>query len=146
VIGIGNPLRSDDGIGIHVIEALREEDLRDGVDIKEGLSGLDILSTLEGYEKIIIVDAMQSGGEPGTIHRLSIDDLNSRQTLHTFSTHDIDFPSMLRLGRELYPGKITEDIDIIAIEAEDVETFSEKCTPRVEKAVKDVVALIKGLL
>jgi hypothetical protein len=53
---------------------------------------------------------------------------------------------MLKLGRDLYPGKIPEDIVIFAVEAEDIETFSETCTPRVEKAIQEVVRLIKGLL
>ena len=146
ILGIGNPLRSDDGIGIHVVEALREENLREDVDIKEGLSGLDILGAIAGYERIIMIDAIKSGGEPGTIYRLSVEDLHAQQTLHTFSTHDVDIPTMLKLGRDLYPGKIPEDIVIIAVEAEDIETFSEKCTPKVEKAIQEVVRLIKGLL
>jgi hydrogenase maturation protease len=146
ILGIGNPLRSDDGIGIHVVEALREENLREDVDIKEGLSGLDILGAIAGYERIIMIDALKSGGEPGTIYKLSVEDLHAQQTLHTFSTHDVDIPTMLKLGRDLYPGKMPEDIVIIAVEAEDIETFSETCTPNVEKAIQEVVHLIKELI
>lgn len=146
ILGIGNPLRSDDGIGIHVVEALREENLREGVDIREGLSGLDILGAIAGYERIIMIDAIRSGGEPGTIYKLSVEDLHAQQTLHAFSTHDVDIPTMLKLGRDLYPGNMPEDIVIIAIEAEDIETFSETCTPKVEKAIQDVVHLIKELI
>ena len=146
ILGIGNPLRSDDGIGIHVVEALRKENLRKGVDIKEGLSGLDILGAIAGYERIIMIDAIRSGGEPGTIHKLSVGDLHAQQTLHTFSTHDVDIPTMLKLGRDLYPGKMPEDIVIIAVEAEDIETFSETCTPKVEKAIHEVLHLIKELI
>lgn len=146
VLGIGNPLRSDDGIGIHVIEALREEDLGEGVHIKEGLSGLDILGAIAGYERIIIIDAIKSGGETGTIYKLSVGDLHARQTLHTFSTHDVDIPTMLKLGKDLYPEKMPEDIVIIAVEAEDIETFSETCTPKVEKAIQEVIHLIKELI
>jgi len=146
VLGIGNPLRSDDGIGIHVVESLRDEDLSDKIDIKEGLSGLDILGAIAGYERIIMIDAIKSGGEPGTIYKLSVGDLHAQQTLHTFSTHDVDIPTMLKLGRDLYPGKMPEDIVIIAVEAEDIETFSEICTPKVEKAIQEVVHLIKELI
>ncbi len=146
VLGIGNSLRSDDGIGIHVAEAVRNEDLSLKIDIKEGLSGLDILGAIAGYDRIIIIDAIKSGGEPGTIYKLSVGDLHAQQTLHAFSTHDIDIPTMLKLGRDLYPGKIPEDIVIIAVEAEDTETFSETCTPKVEKAIQEVVHLIKELI
>ncbi len=146
VLGIGNPLRSDDGVGIHVIEALKDENLGKSVDIKEGLSGLDMLNAIIGYERIIMIDAIKTGGEPGTIYKLSVEDLHAQQTLHAFSTHDVDIPTMLKLGRDLYPGKIPEDIVIIAVEAEDIETFSETCTPKVEKAIHDVVQLIKELV
>jgi hydrogenase maturation protease len=146
VLGIGNPLRSDDGVGIHVIEALKDENLGKSVDIKEGLSGLDMLNAIIGYERIIMIDAIKTGGEPGTIYKLSVEDLHAQQTLHTFSTHDVDIPTMLKLGRDLYPGKMPEHIVIIAVEAEDIETFSETCTPKVEKAIHEVVQLIKELV
>ena len=146
ILGIGNPLRTDDGVGIHVVESLRNENLGHKIDIKEGLSGLDILGAIAGYERVIIVDAIKSGGDPGTIHRLSLEDLHAQHTLHAFSTHDVDIPTMLKLGMELYPGKIPGDIVIIAVEAEDIETFSETCTPKVEKAIREVVRLIKELL
>ena len=146
VLGIGNPLRSDDGVGIHVVESLRGENLGHKIDIQEGLSGLDILGAISGYERIIIVDAIKSGADPGTIYKLSLNDLQEQQPLHAFSTHDVDIPTMLKLGRDLYPGKMPEDIVIIAVEAQDIETFSETCTPQVEKAIREVVHLIKELL
>jgi len=147
IIGIGNLLRSDDGVGLHVIETLRKEDLSDNVDLMDGLSGLDILDVIEGYDRIIIIDAIQTGGEPGTIHKLSLEDLKAKHTLHSYSTHlNMDFPTVLELGGKLFPEKIPEDITIIAVEAEDITTISDKCTPQVEKAVPEVVQLIKKLI
>jgi Ni,Fe-hydrogenase maturation factor len=58
----------------------------------------------------------------------------------------MDFPTMLALGRKLFPEKMPEDISIIAIEAEDVRTISDRCTEAVEKAIPEAVELIKGLL
>lgn len=108
IFGMGNLLCCDDGVGLHIIGALRKLNLGDNVDLMEGFSGLDI---------------------------------------HSFSTHlNMDFPTMLALGKKLFPGKIPEDIKIIAIEAEDITTISDKCTPKVEKAIPEVVELIKGLL
>lgn len=147
VLGIGNLLRSDDGVGLHIIEALRKENLGYNIDLMEGLSGLDILDAIKGYDKIIIVDAIKSDGEPGTIFTLSLEDFKDKQTLHSFSTHlNMDFPAMLELGEKLLQGKIPEDIIIVAVEAEDVTTISDKCTPKVEKAIPEIVELIKGLL
>lgn len=147
IIGIGNLLRSDDGLGLHIIEALRKERLGDTIDLAEGLSGLDILNGMKGYERIIMVDAIQTGGEPGTIYRFSMEDFPQGQTVHSFSTHlNMDFTTMLELGKRLFPEKIPEDILIVAVEAEDITTISDRCTPEVERAIPEVIELIKGLL
>jgi hydrogenase maturation protease len=146
VLGIGNPIRSDDGVGVHVTEALRKESLSDNIDFREGISGLDIFGAVTGYNRVIIVDAIKGGGEPGTIYKLSLKDFADKQTLHAFSTHDIDFLTMLEFGKSIFPEKIPEDIIIIAIEADDITTISEKCTPKVEKAIQEAVDVIKGLL
>jgi hydrogenase maturation protease len=144
ILGIGNLLRSDDGVGLHIIEALRKENLDDNVDLLEGLSGLDILDAMNGYDRIIIVDAIQTGSEPGIIHRLSLEDFKDKHTLHLYSTHlNLDFSTMLELGKMLSPGKIPEDIHIIAIEAKDITTISDKCTPKVEQAMPATINLIK---
>jgi len=147
IFGIGNLLRSDDGVGLHIIEALRKEDLGDNVDLKEGLSGLDILDAIKGYDKIILVDAIKCGGRPGTVYKFFPEDFLNMQTIHSFSTHlNMDFPAMLELGKTLFPEKIPEDIIVIAIEAEDITTISYKCTPEVEKGIGETVELIKRLL
>jgi hydrogenase maturation protease len=147
ILGIGNLLRSDDGVGLHIIEALRKEKVKGNVDLCEGLSGLDILDAIKGYRRIIIVDAIQTGGEPGTIYKYSLEDFKDKHTIHSYSTHlNMDFHTMLELGEKLFPGEIPEDIIVIAIEAEDVTTISDICTPKVGKAIPEAVDMIKGLI
>jgi hydrogenase maturation protease len=146
VLGIGNPLRADDGVGIHITEALRQETVCDTTDIKDGISGLDILGAITGYDRIIIVDALQSSGKPGTIYRFSPEDLGFQKTLHTFSTHDMDFLATIELGKSIFAGRMPKEIIIIAVEADDITTVSEHCTPGVEKAIPKAVDVIKGLL
>jgi hydrogenase maturation protease len=147
VLGIGNLLRSDDGVGLHVIEKLGEENLAAGVDLKEASSGLDMLDAIKGYDRLILVDAIKSGGEPGSIYKLSKEEFGTVPTVHSFSTHlNMDFFSMVQLGEKLFPGQIPEDMVIIAIEAENITTISDKCTPKVERAIAEVVDLIKRLL
>jgi hydrogenase maturation protease len=143
---MGNLLCSDDGVGMHIIEALRKEDLGADVDLEEGLTGLDILEKIKGADRIIIIDAIKAGGEPGTIYNLTLEDFKDKQTLHSFSTHlNMDIPAMLRLGEKLFPGKITRDIIIIAVEAEDIKTIADRCTPKVEKAIPEAVQLVKAI-
>jgi hydrogenase maturation protease len=147
ILGVGNLLRSDDGVGLHVIEALRKEETGDNIDLIEAVSGLDILDAIKGYDRIILVDAIKTGGEPGIIYQLSLEDFKDKQTVNSFSTHlNMDIPTMLELGNRLFPKKMPEDIQIIAIEAEDITTISDKCTPKVEKAIPEVVELIKRLI
>ena len=147
VFGIGNLLRSDDGVGLHIIEHLRKENLGDAADLKEGSTGLDILDAIKGYDRIILVDAIKSGGEPGEIYKLSVEDFQNIETLHSFSTHlNMDFFTMIELGEKLFPGQIPEDIIIIAVEAGDTTTISDKCSPSVEKAIPEAVDLVKTLL
>jgi hydrogenase maturation protease len=146
IAGIGNPLRSDDGVGNQVIETLKREPLSAGISLKECLTSFDIFDEITEYERILIVDAIKSGGKPGTIYKLSKEELNQKPTLHTFSSHATDFLTMIELGERLYPGKMPDSITILAIEAEDVLTISDKCTPQVEKAIPDVVQMIKKLL
>jgi hydrogenase maturation protease len=147
VIGIGNLLRSDDGVGLHIIEALRKESVNDNVDLCEALSGLDIMDSVKGYDRIIMVDAIQRGGIPGQVYQLTIENIKDSQTVHSFSTHlNMDFLKILELGKRLFPGKITEDIIIIGVEAEDITTISDKCTAQVDKAIPEVIELIKRLI
>ena len=71
VIGVGNLLRTDDGVGIHVIRAL--DDLHTGFDTLDAAIGsVEILEAMRGYDRVIIVDAIETGAEPGTIFRVNL--------------------------------------------------------------------------
>jgi len=147
IIGIGNLLRSDDGIGLHIIEALRKENIKSDVDLHEGLSSLDVLDSIKDYDRILIIDAIRSSGSPGTVHKLSLEDLKEKGTAHSFSSHlNMDFTEMLEVGRKIFPDRIPKDIIIIAVEAEDVTTIADRCTPKVEKAIPGIIQLIKELI
>ncbi len=139
IIGIGNRVLSDDSVGIKVADRLAHA-LRSRPDIvtyELWAGGLRLMETLNGHERAIIIDAiMTEGGKPGSVYRLKPSDL--RQSRNTYSTHDGGFQEALELGAMLglnLPPQIT----IWAIEADDVETFSENLTPDVERAVPVVV-------
>jgi hydrogenase maturation protease len=75
VLGLGNPLRGDDGIGPHVIEALNRRGLPEGATaLDAGTGGLDLLQILEGWERAIIIDAADVGREPGQFARFTPDE------------------------------------------------------------------------
>jgi hydrogenase maturation protease len=146
ILGVGNLLKGDDGVGLHIADLLRNEGLGDTVDIKDGVSGLDILGEIAGYDKVIIIDAIKTNGQPGTIYTFSLNELRKQDAEHSFSSHNLNLPSLIQLGEKIYPGKIPDDIIIIAIEAQDISTLSETCTREIEKAIPQVIEMIKGSL
>ena len=144
IVGIGSEILCDDGVGIHVIRQLRLQPIAASVNMIElGTAGLSILDTVKGFERLIVIDAIQTGAKPGTIHILTGDDI-ARAT-HLGPSHEADLPTVLALGRVLGSDVIPSDVVVFAIEAEDISTFSEELTPAVAEAVPNVVEKIEEL-
>jgi hydrogenase maturation protease len=142
VLGLGNPILSDDGVGPRVAREL-EGRLDDDVTVVEAsLAGLNLLDLLVGNDRAIIIDAIQTeGGRPGHIYHLDLEEFKA--TRHATSTHDIDLPTALELGKRLGLD-LPRQIDILAIEAADTEIFNEECTPEVERAIPACAEMIIG--
>ena len=141
IVGLGNPILSDDGIGCHVAVALKDRLKEPEVDVLEAsVAGLDFLDLLTGYDRAIIIDAIQTGkGMPGQIYRLEPDVLAN--TRHAGTPHDVNLATALELGEKLNL-PLPRQITIFAIEVRDVTSFSEKCTPEVMKAVPACTTMI----
>jgi hydrogenase maturation protease len=141
VLGLGNPILSDDSVGCRVAMALQERLDMPNIDIKEAsIAGLDFLDELTGYDRTIIIDAIQTGnGKPGQIYHFGIDSL--ADTRHVATSHDVNLSTALELGKRLNL-ELPREITIFAIEAEDVTTFSEECTPGVKKAIPECVEMV----
>lgn len=140
VLGLGNSILTDDSVGLKVVRALGEMKLPD-VDLMEGgITGLDFLDVLVGYDRAIIIDAIQTrGGRPGQVYRLKPEVFTT--TRHAANPHDVSLATALELGRMLglaLPGQVV----IFGIEAEDVTTFGEECTPGVEAAIPACIDMV----
>jgi hydrogenase maturation protease len=136
IIGVGNPVRRDDGVGLRVARELRGR----GVDVVELCAGgLRIMESMAGYDRAVVVDAIESGGSAGSVYRFGEAQLPA--TRNTGSTHDGSLPSALALGRAAGL-RIPAEIRFWAVEAGDVETFGETLTPAVEAAVGPLVEAI----
>lgn len=109
VLGVGNLLLSDEGIGIHAVRRLLEAQvLPDDVEIVDGgTAGLNLLYYLEGVERLVIIDAVQTGGPPGTLVRLAGDRVPAYMALKV-SPHEITLPDFLAAARlrDLYPHEV----------------------------------------
>lgn len=135
VLGLGNPILGDDGVGIYTARAVRERlKGRVGVDIKEvSLGGLRLMEEILGYDRVIIVDATITGrGAVGEIYRISPQNLKG--TLHLSSPHDLNFTTALELGRIYAPEDVPKEIVIYAIEVAENLTFAEELSGKVKTA------------
>jgi hydrogenase maturation protease len=141
ILGLGNSLLCDDGVGIYVAAELKNRINRPEITVIEtGVAGLSLLDLLVGYDRAIIVDAIQTvGGKAGEIYRL--DPKSFDTALHTASAHGIDFPTALEFGKKLGL-HLPQQIVIFAVEASDVSTFNEECTPEVRQAIPVCVEMV----
>ena len=139
MIGVGNLLRTDDGVGIHLINRLSK--LHPEIDTFDAAMGsIEILEAMKGYERVVIVDSIETGVEPGTIYRVNLTS-GEKPPVITHS-HGTDVPTILELGRQLYGEAMPKDVILIAIEAEDTITIDDKLTGRVQEATDDVLQYI----
>ncbi len=145
VLGIGNPIIGDDGVGFRVIEALEADPPPGDVTLTASdVSGFAILDYIVHCDEVVIVDAIQTvNGRVGDIYRLALDDF--RVTKHTPSAHDVDLPTALEIGKILNM-QLPRRISIVAIEIPDAYEFSNDLTPPVQAAVPLAVRMVKAIL
>jgi hydrogenase maturation protease len=142
IIGLGNPLVGDDSVGLRVAAELahRLAERPDIVVEQEYCGGLRLMERMIGYDRVIVIDAMVTGLAPGSLQWLTVEAL---PTQHTASAHDVNLATALAIGRhagaKLPPN---EAIWILGIEAQQVVTFSEECTPAVAQAIPKAVAAV----
>jgi hydrogenase maturation protease len=156
VVGLGNPILSDDGIGWRVAQRVREElsgysgdgpSAASSVHVVEAsVGGLSLAELLVGYRRAIVIDAIMSREHaPGTVYCLKLSDLPG--TLNTASTHDTNLITALhalrRFGAEVPADEV---VDIIAVEAQDVTTFADECTPAVAASIAVAVSAVMQML
>ncbi|HEY47618.1 MAG TPA: hydrogenase maturation protease [Anaerolineae bacterium] len=146
ILGLGNPLLRDDSIGLRVVQELRGR-LGDNPDIEvceDYWGGLRLMERMIGFDRAIIIDAIRTDADPGTIHMLSPNDIPTQRSA---SAHDVNLPTALELGRQagaqLPP---PSEILIVGVEAADVQTFDETLSPELETALPLAVEAVLSAL
>ncbi|RHJ87687.1 HyaD/HybD family hydrogenase maturation endopeptidase [Parabacteroides sp. AM08-6] len=140
ILGVGNLLLKDEGVGIHVIQALEKETLPDNVSLMDGgTGGLHLLSWIQDYDRIIMVDATLDQNPPGTIRQLRPRYASDFPPL--MSAHEIGLRDMIEAM--ILTGKLP-DIQLIVISAADINEVGMELTPAVEAAVPEVIEMIKA--
>ncbi len=145
VIGLGNSLLSDDGVGIYaareVARRLAGTARADPVDVTESeVAGFALMELMAGWDRVVLVDSVVfEGVEPGTVLQLAADDLHT--SLRLRSVHDIDLPTALELGRRLGLS-MPSDVVIFGIQVLDPYTLGETLTEPAAAGLRAATDLI----
>ncbi len=144
VIGIGNTLLGDEGVGVHALNRLRLEGLPEDIQLIEGgVGGIALLNYVRGVERAIFIDAV-SGNQPGKVYRLTERDLDTKvkTLLHPMSLHDVGLAEMIKIGQTVYSKEMPKEIIIYGIEIKEPKSYSTELSDEVRNSMTKVVKLI----
>ena len=137
ILGLGNPLREDDGIGLRVVQDLATRDLPDDVEIMDGgTRGLELVTLLEGRRRVIVVDAAEMGREPGDVKRFSMAEAHLPGTEKQLSVHSAGLGDALLLAEAL--GVLPQELVIFGIQPASLE-WGTTLSPKLERTIPRVV-------
>jgi hydrogenase maturation protease len=147
VIGLGNPILGDDGVGWVVAEEVRRQlTPGSGVDVDcLSLGGISLMEHLIGYERAILIDAFVSDEEVGSIILSKLDELPNDSAFHLTSAHDMSLQNAMELGGQM-GAKLPQDVTVVGISAKHIYDFSEELSPLVTKAVPKAIQIVVNRL
>jgi hydrogenase maturation protease len=138
VIGIGNLIKCDDGIGVHAIRELQGR-VPAEVELVEGsIYCADLFCFLEGRSKVVFIDAIDAGEEPGAIFKFSPDEVRQKAAV-PLSIHDFGLYELIQTARLM--DQCPEDITIFAVQVKETD-FGDQLTEKVAAAVPRVCELV----
>ena len=140
ILGLGNPLMGDEGIGVRVVEELKGLALPDGVTVVEGgTAGLGLIGLMEGYQRVIIVDAADMGHPPGRVVRFTPSEAQFKTAEAPLSLHQIGLGEVLALADALEV--IPAEWVIVGVQPSRVEGRA-GLSPEVEGAIPQIIKII----
>ena len=139
ILGIGNILLQDDGIGVHVINELKKMDLPEQVELMDGgTGGFHLIPYIEGKKKLIILDAIVSEDKPGAVYRLKFEDVDYKKKAG-ISLHEAGIIEALKVAS--VHEKMPETV-IIGVRPKEYKTLGLDVTPEIRKAFPTVIDLV----
>jgi len=139
ILGVGNLLMSDEGVGVHVANKLMEMDLPAGVEVIEGgTDGFRLMNVVTEADRLIVVDAVKGGSPPGSIYRFDIHDAPSSPDLYKTSVHQIGILEVVHLSELI--GQ-TPETTVIGVEPGSLEMGME-LSPEVQAKIPKIIELI----
>ncbi len=145
ILGLGNEILTDDGIGIKLTHDLKNKFSRSSFNFKTAsCGGLEIVEMIDGYENVIIIDAIKTfGGKPGKIYHFTLD--HFQQSMHVSNFHDISFLTAMEFGRKAGL-KLPRKVNILAIEIIEDLVFSNHFSPAIEEKYPEILVEVQSLM
>lgn len=139
IMGIGNILLRDEGIGVRVVEAMRDVVLPEGVELLDaGTAGADLLDLVADRAKVIVIDAIDADAQPGTVLRLKAEDLAPDEGA-PISLHQLGLAQSLAMADQL--GCAPREVVVFGIQPKTIETGLE-LTETVAAAIPSVIEAV----
>ena len=139
ILGMGNPILTDDGVGIKIAKKLKEGN--PDLEVTEtSEAGIALLELIADYDKLIIIDSIKTGqGKPGELYKLELEDL--KPPMYFSSSHGIDIATAVELG-QMVGYRMPKHISLYAVEIKDNSTFGEECTKEIEGSIPSIIKQI----
>jgi hydrogenase maturation protease len=146
VVGLGNPILGDDGVGWKVAEEVKKKISIQDVDVDcFSMGGLSLMEHLIGYECAILIDAFALEEPIGSILVLKLSDLPNYSAFHTTSTHDTSLQNAIELGRSM-GAPLPGDVTVVGIVTKHVYEFSEELSQPVAEVVPQATRFVLDML
>lgn len=144
VVGCGNLLRGDDGVGPVLVRHLWERGVPDGARLVDGgTAGMDVAFQMRGARRVVIIDAAATGSQPGTIFKVPGEELAELPPLDGLHTHSFRWDNAIAFARWALGADCPSDITVFLVEALDVELGAELSQP-VRTAMEEVIAHVES--
>ena len=139
ILGMGNPILTDDGVGIKIANKLKKE--KPGLEVELTCeAAIALLDLIMSYDKLIIIDSIKTEqGKPGELYKLKLEDFEPATGFS--SSHGIDVATAFEVGESL-GYRMPQSVSIYAVEIKDNSTFAEQCTKEVEQKIPFIVKQI----
>ena len=145
IVGVGNILMGDEGIGVVLVKLLEKNKYTEKIDfIDAGTSFFNVVSGLRNYDKVIIIDSVLGGKSPGTMYRFEISDIEETGINGMLSAHDLGVMQSIKL--EKLVGDFPEDTVFFGIEPKSIDLsmeLSDKVQEKVEQIIDKIVEELK---
>jgi hydrogenase maturation protease len=140
VIGVGNDYRSDDGVGLAVVRLLKAKELPETLCLESDGDGTTLMENWSQANRVIIIDALSSGAQPGTIHRFDVLTQPLPTSYSFSSTHAFGVAEAIQLARTL--GQLPASLVVYGIEGKNFVAGTQ-LSPEVERAVQEIVEQVR---